>query len=188
MTTGIFTVLSCSNIFLSLTTTSPLTTKLSHMRKLTITVAIILLLATAAVGIRTYSKNQHEIQEAVLRMKKEITIDFHDPESARFRDIRLYSLNGSINERFTSLDLKSLKSFDLNTLSYIFSYDPQAFQLCGEVNAKNGFGAYVGYKKFNVLNGNDPIVLLDTKGELNAFFESVCGNKQSEGLIYSEPK
>lgn len=59
--------------------------------------------------------------------KRNATKDFFDPESARFRDLKI---------------MKTPKGY---------------FQLCGEVNGKNRNGGYVGYQRFVSGTGeNDP--------------------------------
>lgn len=63
-------------------------------------------------------------------IKKEVTRDFLDPESARFRDIRAVDVtlaNGKHEKR-----------------------------VCGEVNGKNAMGGYVGYSMFGgvIINGD----------------------------------
>jgi len=63
----------------------------------------------------------------VARAKAAVTRDFKDPEGARYRNLGVYR----------SLD-KSLA-------------------LCGEVNAKNSYGAYVGYKQFYADDKNGTI-------------------------------
>lgn len=58
----------------------------------------------------------------VKRAKQTIVKDFKDPEGARFRDIGIYkSTTGK-----------------------------GGVSVCGEVNAKNSYGAYVGYRSFFV--------------------------------------
>ena len=54
----------------------------------------------------------------VAKAKHVLTKNFKDPEGSRFRNVAVYRTN-------------------LGDLS-----------LCGEVNAKNGFGAFVGYRRF----------------------------------------
>lgn len=60
----------------------------------------------------------------VAKAKAVVTKDFKDPEGARYRNLGVYR-------------------------------DTQGMQtLCGEVNAKNSYGAYVGYRSFYVLETN----------------------------------
>lgn len=56
----------------------------------------------------------------VAKAKSAVSQDFKDPESARFRNLGIYkSTTGK-----------------------------GGVSVCGEVNAKNAFGAYVGYRRF----------------------------------------
>ncbi|MGB3069829.1 MAG: hypothetical protein WBC18_14845 [Ottowia sp.] len=61
----------------------------------------------------------------VATAKREVAKDFKDPESARFRSIGIYKS-------------KTGKG---------------GVSVCGEVNAKNSYGAYVGYRKFVFSDG-----------------------------------
>ena len=54
----------------------------------------------------------------VAQAKEVVTKNFKDPEGARFRNLAVYRSNTG------------------------------SLALCGEVNAKNGFGAFVGYRAF----------------------------------------
>lgn len=56
----------------------------------------------------------------VAQAKAELTKNFKDPDSALFRNLAVYQGLG----------------------------DDKPLSLCGEVNAKNSFGAYVGYVEF----------------------------------------
>ena len=131
------------------------------------------------------SNNEKTIQISLNLMKEEIVKDFHDPESARFRNIRLYNTNGSITEQLYELRTKKFEELNSDTLLNILNYNSESFQLCGEVNARNGFGAYVGYKKFYVLNGKKPIAILETKNiPLGSLFDSLCGKDPPGHLIH----
>jgi hypothetical protein len=133
------------------------------------------------------SNNEKTIQVSLNLMKEEITKDFHDPESARFRNIRLYNTDGSISEQLNELKTKKFAELNSDALLAVLNYNSESFQLCGEVNAKNSFGAYVGYKKFYVLNGKKPIAVLETKSiPLSSLFDSLCGENPSGHLIHGE--
>lgn len=69
----------------------------------------------------------------IARAKQSVTKDFKDPDSAKFRNIRV--VRGSV---------------------------------CGEVNAKNSYGGYVGYKRFVSVAG----VVAWVEGEDANFAES----------------
>lgn len=57
----------------------------------------------------------------IAQAKKAVADQMRDPDSVKFRDVALY---------------RQLESKEL--------------ALCGEFNAKNGYGAYVGYRRFYV--------------------------------------
>lgn len=73
-------------------------------------------------------KQKEEIEKRIL---KHITKDYYDPESVRLRNTGLSTFNGRT--------IKIEKGFipDMGSHTY-----------CGEINGKNRFGAYVGYRKF----------------------------------------
>jgi hypothetical protein len=71
--------------------------------------------------------------QLITRAKQSVTKDFKDPDSAKFRNVRV--VRGSV---------------------------------CGEVNAKNSFGGYVGYKRFVSVAG----VVAWVEGESANFRES----------------
>jgi hypothetical protein len=52
--------------------------------------------------------------------------------------------------------------------------------VCGEVNAKNAFGAYVGFSKFSYDDFNKKVCVADMNGEGcgKTFDESLCSNKK----------
>jgi hypothetical protein len=153
------------------------------MRKLIIKAVIGLVIFCGTLAVFLQWQNHKAIEDSISRMKNAITKDFHDPDSARFREIRLYYLNGTINERLTKLRISTL---DTETALSLIYYDPELFHLCGEVNAKNGFGAYVGYKKFDVVDGSKPIALLHSDGKSDSPSEYFCLKEETESLIYSE--
>lgn len=121
------------------------------MRKIFILVLVIAALGTSATVIGLSWKAHQSLQNGMVTLKGIVVKDFHDPESARFRSISLRSMQGTISDRLRSVDAKKLllQSTPAEALS-IFQYDPKAFELCGEVNAKNSFGAYIGYKRFYI--------------------------------------
>ena len=66
-------------------------------------------------------------------VKSSVTANFKDPDSAKFRNVKVL-------------------------------VDGDSRTVCGEVNAKNSYGAYVGYTKFYATlvdfgKGTDPIVI-----------------------------
>lgn len=78
----------------------------------------------------------------VSKAKTAVSRDFKDPEGARFRDVGIYkSTTGK-----------------------------GGVSVCGEVNAKNSYGAYVGYKRFVV---DDDFVQIEDAGDLG-LIPSLC--------------
>jgi hypothetical protein len=60
-----------------------------------------------------------KMKAKIAEIKQTVTANFKDPDSAKFRGL------------------------------LVFGADPESIiTACGEVNAKNSYGAYVGYKKF----------------------------------------
>lgn len=154
------------------------------MRK--IIVAIALLSLTAAVicaGI--YWKNHQDIHDTVRLLKRAVTKDFHDPESAHFRTVQLQSIEGSISQRLLVIGATLLSQGTPKEVFSIFSYNPKGLQLCGEVNAKNGFGAYVGYKHFYISGGENPTPFIDTEDGYD-FAKKMC-DIGKENVIFEEP-
>lgn len=157
---------------------------LPEMRKLIVIAVAIVALATAAIPVGIYWKNQQTIHESVRMLKRAVTKDFHDPESARFRAVHLHSLEGSVAERLKMIDAKFLwRSTPNEVLSY-FRYDPRYFQLCGEVNAKNGFGAYVGYRRFYLGGHKDSDPFFDSRADED-FAKKMC-DIGKEAVVFTE--
>lgn len=156
------------------------------MKKIYISIATLSILVGSLFYLQ-FSTNEKTMKTSLSLMKEEITKDFHDPESARFRNIRLYNTDGSISEQLNELRNKNFEELNLDALLAVLNYNSESFQLCGEVNAKNGFGAYVGYKNFYVLNGKKPIAILEIKNiPLGSLFDSLCGKDLFGHLIYKE--
>lgn len=79
-------------------------------------------------------------------LKKILTDKFKDPTSAKFRDVQIYK--------------------QMPTEMYV---------LCGEVNAKNGFGAYTGFKPFVSISAGQAIVYSSSNSyEENASIGTIC--------------
>lgn len=77
----------------------------------------------------TDSKSSKDIaRKEVERFKQALTSRFKDPSSAQFKNVAAYGEQDPISVTF----------------------------LCGYVNAKNSYGAYVGFKKF-VMTGTDTV-------------------------------
>jgi hypothetical protein len=147
----------------------------------------VLLAVVALAGLGMHFHNQSVVRDSIKRMKNAVTRDFHDPESARFRNVELKSMQTPVLARLQDPKLYGAAWVALwdapGKLPSIFFYDPQGFVLCGEVNAKNAFGAYVGYKLFHVLGSERPIAFIDS--ELAHLAKEMCGTFSN--VIYSEP-
>lgn len=65
----------------------------------------------------------------------------------------------------------------------IFRYDPNSFMLCGEVNAKNGFGAYIGYKRFYISPGGEPLIDFNKNDD---YTTTLCEIGKS-AVLFTEP-
>lgn len=82
--------------------------------------------------------------------KRAVSDLFKDPDSVRFRDVAIYQRYNS-EQRF----------------------------LCGEVNAKNSYGAYVGYKTFYATDG-DVYVIADEEDRMDWInYREYCHKKIS---------
>ena len=143
----------------------------------------LILLGLAAVGL--YWRSQHQLQDTVRVLKYEVTKDFHDPDSARFRSVRLQSLEGPIWNRIRSISLNSLWRNTPAEVASVFTYRPELLQLCGEVNAKNAFGAYVGYKAFYISGGEEPVPFIDQQ-ESDDFAKKMC-DTSSQMVVFTVP-
>lgn len=91
-----------------------------------ITVGLIILIVSGfALNKYLADKNEKEQKAAlVAQLKKQVVQDLKDPASAQFRNVRY---------RIATPDKAETK----------FTH-----YLCGEVNSKNSYGAYVGFKSF----------------------------------------
>ena len=109
------------------------------------------LLALVAVSANAQI-NSIEDKKAIDTAKQIITDNLKDPNSANFRDINVYHLtNKNTNETKISA-------------------------VCGEVNARNSYGGYAGFKKFvAVMLGDKPQVAVeDGKPALYPMLKAFC--------------
>lgn len=65
------------------------------------------------------------LKDQVALAKKALVKDFLDPDSAKFRSVTGYG--------------------------YVEGGKPELVTLCGEVNGKNSYGAYTGFKRFYII-------------------------------------
>lgn len=82
------------------------------------------LIALIIIGVSLAGCKPSE-KKAVELSEKEITINLKDPDSAKFRFVRLAKLEDAIDKTTNSI-------------------------VCGQINSKNGFGAYTGFNRFIV--------------------------------------
>lgn len=93
--------------------------------------ALKLAVATLAISAFAFPAFAQKGKDAkfVADAKRVVSDSFKDPDSAKFRDLGIYQRYNS-EQRF----------------------------LCGEVNAKNSYGAYVGYKSFYYTEGDSHVI------------------------------
>lgn len=93
---------------------------------------------------------------ALLNARKEVTRNLKDPDSALFRNVYLIVKKGS-----------------------------DKYFVCGEINAKNYYGGYVGYDKFSA-TGNGKVHFLYSEGN-KKLIDVIC-DKTKEGYVVIEEK
>lgn len=123
-------------------------------------------------AISIYVSSQMQLKGIAKNLKTATIQDFSDPDSVRFWNVRLQSLQGSVYERVTSINMYFLKSAKPKDYLWLIRYDPKLLQLCGEVNAKNILGAYVGYRSFYISYGEAPNPFIDN--DSSDFAKSMC--------------
>jgi hypothetical protein len=116
--------------------------------------------AAQAVAAERHRSSDQGVRAAATAARYEITKDLADPESARFRNVRAFQTQAGGDIFF-----------------------------CGEINAKNQFGAYTGYRPFVAGGGlgeiaglsDEPLLAeLQTKMVVNACTASPA---QSYGMV-----
>lgn len=132
-----------------------------------------------------YARNKMLFDGTAKTLRDAVVKDFHDPDSARFRNVRLRSHEPSIAERFREFRSYGTKMSLADRLPAMVRYDPDGLELCGEVNAKNGFGAYVGYKTFWITAGGKLVPFIDTK-DGDTFAKDLCAIDMT--VVLSDPQ
>ena len=128
-------------------------------RKRLVIISSCLLLAITVGVLSIYMHNRSVLIETTKQLKRSVANELNDPDSARFRSVRLISMNGTIQERIFNFEyVKELSLVD--NFKRSFTHIPELLQLCGEINGKNLMGAYVGYKEFWVMNSKKPDPLI----------------------------
>lgn len=137
--------------------------------------------ATASTSKSAVIGDTPEIRESTIKfLKSLISSSLKDPSSAQFRETRLY---------VTTLQLESGRRVVAGTRV-----------LCGEVNGKNSFGAYVGFRPFissAVIRAQDGTVIEDSKytaildpdpahnlvrGSFQKNYAELCRDRQAENI------
>ena len=97
-------------------------------------------------------------KKLIEKAKEVAKYELKDPESAKFRNVRVVAKPAQRDET------------KINTY------------VCGELNAKNSYGAYVGYVKFIWFPGSGSIALYDGKKDIpmlnekyNDLIDYICG-------------
>jgi hypothetical protein len=121
---------------------------------LAVLLPMVLVLTAAAGGLYwLYWREQRATDRSMEAVKRSVTHDFYDPESAQFRSLDVHSSAMPLRLRVGAV---LLGQEPLKYLSEVPT--PKDFRGCGEVNAKNKFGAYVGYRRFHVSSGMPPLI------------------------------
>lgn len=127
-----------------------------------ITISIILMV----VNFEGWAQTSANIKSFdVEKAKASVTNNFKDPESAKFRKMYI--------SKFVNNEGES------------------AYSLCGEVNAKNSMGGYVGYKNFVALENSSALIDLEidsSSDSMDAFrqkmfemsYPRLCANRTKE--------
>jgi len=155
---------------------------MKHRRLLVVASSVVALVVASSAAL--YAQHRAALQDAVNRMKDAVTKDFHDPDTARFRNVQLKSDQEPLLSRLSSRRFYTGILGAPNSLFSALHYDPQYMERCGEGNAKNAFGAYVGYKAFYVGGGAKPNAFIDTT-QSESFVQKMCAIQPH--VIYTEP-
>lgn len=146
------------------------------MKKLLVAIVVmsaLLLIASGGLIAFVAAKASSEKHLALTQLKKGVSRDLHDPDSVRFRDLKLLSYKDHLESldsfvAFVQQESVSVLKILREDPEYLLRYGIDSFILCGQLNAKNRMGAYVGYKDF---------VVMEVFGKPNALIEN-SGNKE----------
>lgn len=123
-------------------------------------IATLLLAALSLSSINAFS-DQHALDQnrlSLINAKKGITSDFKDPGSATFRSVYIRKI-------YSKTDGMPIES------------------VCGEVNGKNSYGAYVGYRRFfySITGKSDGFVEREGNKEIfSVLFKMTCSTNTAE--------
>lgn len=104
------------------------------------------ILVAVAVSVHAQTKAPTVKEQAILA-KKNLVKEFLDPESAKFRGLIGYGMKHPDGQ-------------------------VQLIALCGEVNGKNSFGAYTGFKRFYSIGGM--MSKIETEESPVAAYDTTC--------------
>lgn len=150
-----------------------------NMRKHRTKLLIIAVVALCAISLYGYEKIS-TIRDINL-IKEKVANEFKDPESVKFRNLKAYSYGG-VSLFDIIFSARSLS--DATNLIKIWRESKELLgkpTLCGEANAKNQFGAYVGYEKFYA----DEIAIFYEKDSYQLINE-FCSGKDKISLFYPQ--
>ena len=86
-----------------------------------------------AAELAKYLASGGSIEDAIAKAKELAAYDLKDPDSAKFREIKINEFNGGS-------------------------------VICGQINAKNSYGAYTGFKRFYASNRSAFVEMDETRG------------------------
>jgi hypothetical protein len=131
------------------------------VKKILLICTLVALLVGLGLVSFEYWRTRDLVSDSIDSLRQAVTKDLNDPEGARLRNVRLISLEGKISQRMELLDAQFLLESTPQEVLAIFRYDRKLLRLCGEVNAKNRLGAYVGYMPFFARNPDKPEAYID---------------------------
>ena len=94
-------------------------------------------------------------RDYIAEARKSVVINFKDPDSAKFRNEVIYHNSGLTTSHHKAV--------------------------CGEVNSKNSYGAYTGFKKYYYSfgeSGAKTVSSSSSKGVFDFFWDTICKNKE----------
>ena len=140
--------------------------------------AVLIAIVSAPFAVIAY--HHHQYDRLIQRLTPAVVKDLHDPDSAKFRNVVLKSISViPITQRFSFLPGEFAVS-GIKGVTEALAVGLDDIVMCGEINAKNGFGAYAGFRKFYARDGDPPAVFIDSDRSDN-FGEKMC---QIETTIY----
>ena len=155
---------------------------MSKKRKIAVFFVIGLIALYAGSTVQGYFKYRAITQD----LKRTVANEFTDPESCKFRNLSLtgdalglafvWRESPTWSDFFSALTDLAMIPFDVKLQRAVrLAFEEK---LCGEVNAKNGFGGYSGYQKFSIRNDQYKRV------ELGSETDADCKNR---GILFHEP-